>query len=359
VAPTFSDARDTDMEGDSGLLRALRLTRSYRGWNRSMGELFLPGGGRVFCDGADDGAYRIQGKNLSGLWADEVGLWRRWREAWDESIAFAVRIEPAKIIATGTPKRGHGLVRRLIDDPAVAQTLLRTMDNAGNLSAAALADLLDRYGGTTLGAQELEGAILNDADGALWKREQIRYGEAPLRGGPGGLVPDYARIVIGVDPAVTAGEDADETGIIVAAKGADGRGYILDDLSGRLDHNEWRRRVIAAYDEYRADLVVAEVNNGGDLVAANLRSGNWRGAYRAVHASRGKRTRAEPVAGLYEQGRVSHLRAFPELEDQLCNFTPETLTSPDRLDALVWAMTELLITTPTLTSASEVGLVNV
>lgn len=344
IGPTFGDARDTYLEGDSGLLRALGLPRGFRGWNRSQGELFLADGSRVFCDGADDGAYRIQGKNLAGVLAGEVGLWRRWREAWDESIAFAVRIPPARIIADGTPKRGHGLVNRLVTDPSVANRLLRTMDNAANLSPMALEELLRRYGGTTLGRQELEGAILEDADGALWKRNLIVYGNAPQHVRSGMLGPDYVRVVVAIDPAVTYGPESDETGMIICARGGDGRGYILDDQTGRLSPGDWARRAIAAYDEFRADAIVGEVNNGGDLVEANLRAAGFSGRFRAVHASRGKRVRAEPVAGLYEKKLVSHLRPFPELEDQLCNFTPETIASPDRLDALVWGMTDLMLT---------------
>lgn len=342
VAPTYADARDTCMEGArSGLLAVLGLPRRYSGWNRSQGELQLPDGGRVWIDGADDGALRIQGKNLSGVWADEIGLWRDWRTAWDESIAFAVRIDPAKIVATGTPKRGHGLVLRLIEDASIPKTLLRTWDNRGNLSAAAFKALVDRYGGTTLGRQELEGEILSDVEGALWRREMISYRAAPLHGVAGALLPDFLRIVVAIDPAVTHGADSDETGMVVAGKGGDGRGYVLEDASGRFTPGEWRKRAIALYDTHTADAIIAEVNNGGDMVESNLRAGGWLGRYRAVHASRGKRTRAEPISSLYEQGKISHLRPFTELEDQLCSFTSDSVVSPDRLDALVWAFTEL------------------
>lgn len=339
IGPTFGDARDVYMEGDSGLLQALHLPRSFKGWNRSQGELFLPSGGRVFCDGADDGAYRTQGKNLAGVLAGEVGLWKRWLEAWDESVAFAVRIDPARIIADGTPKRGHGLVRRLMDDPTVHKTLLRTLDNAANLSPIALAELLRRYQGTTLGRQELEGEILADAEGALWSRAMIQYGEAVQRPG----IADYLRLVVAIDPAVTYGAESDETGIVVGGRGSDGNGYILDDLSGHYPPAGWARQAIAAHDEYRADAIVGEVNNGGDLVEANLRAAGFTGRFIKVTASRGKRVRAEPIAALYEQGKVWHRLPFPELEDQLCQFTPESLQSPDRLDALVWAMSETML----------------
>jgi phage terminase large subunit-like protein len=345
VAPTFGDARDVCIEGPSGLLNALHLSRSYKGWNRSMGELFLPDGGVVFADGADDGALRIQGKNLAGLWADEVGLWRQWRTAWEESIAFAVRIDPALVVATGTPKRGHPLVMRLFNDETIPKTLLRTFDNAENLSQVALDELLRRYAGTTLGRQELEGEVLTDTPGALWRMDMILLGEAPLRfsNGDSEPTPEYRRIVVAIDPAVTYGPESDETGIIGGGVGIDGLGYVLDDQSGRFSPLDWARRAIALHDDLKADAIVAETNNGGDLVEANLRSVGFKGHFIKVTASRGKRVRAEPVAALYEQHRIKHRRAFVELEDQLCNFTPESVVSPDRLDALVWAFTELML----------------
>jgi predicted phage terminase large subunit-like protein len=342
VAPTYGDARDVCVEGPSGLLSALGLPRHYKPWNRSLGELNLPGGGTVYIDGADDGALRIQGKNLAGLWADEVGLWRQWKLAWDESIAFAVRIDPARIIATGTPKRGHPLVKRLMDDETVARTVVRTLDNAPNLSRAALDELLRRYEGTELGRQELEGDILSDVPGALVKRDQIQYGEAPRRYHENELVPDYSRIVVAIDPAGTYGPDSDETGIVVAGS-RESLGFVIDDLSGRFPPLEWARRAIRAYDENSADAIVVETNFGGDMVEQTLRSAGFTGHVIKVTASRGKALRAEPVTSKYEQGLIYHVRPFPELEDQLCSYTPDTKESPDRMDALVWAFTELLV----------------
>lgn len=324
------------------------LSRTFKGWNRSLGELNLPNGGVVYIDGADDGALRIQGRNLAGLWADEVGLWRRWKTAWEESIAFAVRIDPAKIIATGTPKRGHPLVKRLMEDLTVVKTIVRTLDNAANLSKAALNELMRRFAGTELGRQELDGEVLSDVPGALVKRDQIQYGDAPKRyDAAGELVPDYQRVVIAVDPAVTYGPDSDETGIIGAGVRED-QGFVLDDLSGRFSPLDWARRAMAAYDDLKADAIVAETNNGGDLVEANLRAAGFKGRFIKVTASRGKATRAEPITGKYEQGKIFHRRPFPELEDQLCTFVPPepgqtAVDSPDRLDALVWAFTELML----------------
>jgi predicted phage terminase large subunit-like protein len=342
VAPTYGDARDVCVEGPSGLLSALGLPRHYKPWNRSLGELNLSDGGTVYIDGADDGALRIQGKNLAGLWADEVGLWRQWKLAWDESIAFAVRIDPARIIATGTPKRGHPLVKRLMEDETVARTVVRTLDNAPNLSRAALDELLRRYEGTELGRQELEGDILSDVPGALVKRDQIQYAQAPRRYHENELVPDYSRIVVAIDPAGTYGPDSDETGIVVAGS-RESLGFVIDDLSGRFPPLEWARRAIRAYDENSADAIVVETNFGGDMVEQTLRSAGFTGHVIKVTASRGKSLRAEPVTSKYEQGLIYHVRPFPELEDQLCSYTPDTKESPDRMDALVWAFTELLV----------------
>src|SRR5947207_145760 len=270
VAPTFGDARDVCVEGPSGLLNAFGLPRSFKGWNRSYGELFLPNASGVYCDGADDGALRIQGRNLAGLWADEVGLWRQWRIAWEESIAYAVRIDPARIVATGTPKRGHPLVKLLLHDDSVQTTRMRTADNAVNLSSAALADLQRRYAGTELGRQELEGEELTDVPGALVRREMIGYGDAPLSVQEGVVRPTYQRVVVAIDPAVSYGPESDETGITVQAKGIDGKGYVLDDISGHYSPHDWARAAMNAFDEHKADAIVGEVNNGGDLVESNL-----------------------------------------------------------------------------------------
>jgi predicted phage terminase large subunit-like protein len=343
VAPTYGDARDVCVEGPSGLLAALGLPKGYKPWNRSLGELNLPGGGTVYIDGADDGALRIQGKNLAGLWADEVGLWKQWKTAWEESIAFAVRIDPARIIATGTPKRGHPLVKRLMGDDTVAKTVVRTMDNVANLSQTAVDELLRRYEGTELGRQELEGDILGDVPGALVKRDQIQYGAAPKRyNDRQELVPDYTRIVVAIDPAGTYGPDSDETGIVVGAV-RESLGFVLDDLSGRFSPQDWATRAIKAYEEHQADAIVVERNYGGDMVRHTLQSVGFTGRIIEVVASRGKTLRAEPVTAKYEQGLIYHLRPFPELEDQLCTYTPDTKESPDRMDALVWAFTELMI----------------
>jgi predicted phage terminase large subunit-like protein len=264
-------------------------------------------------------------------------------------------VDPARIVATGTPKRGHPLVTELNDDETVPKTVVRTLDNRANLSEVAITELLRRYEGTTLGQQELEGVVLADVPGALWNREIIRYDTPPQRWAiePGGKVlrDDYHRVVVAVDPAGTYGPDSDETGIIVA--GARGNlGYIVDDLSGRFTPDQWAQRVITAYHLHLADVIVAESNYGGEMVRMNIQRRDPTVNVKLVTASKGKAIRAEPVSALYEQGRVFHVRPFPELEDQLCTYTKESKDSPDRLDALVWGLQDLLLSSVTITDAS-------
>jgi predicted phage terminase large subunit-like protein len=351
IAPTYGDGKTVCIEGGSGLLRALGLPPRYRGWNRGDGELYLPNGGVVFVTGADQGAPRIQGKNLSGAWCDEIGLWARgarsrkrsdtppWKVAWAESLGFALRKDPSRIVATGTPKRGHPLVKQLLADPKVHSVRLRTLDNAANLNEERLAELLDQYAGTTLGRQELEGIFSDDVVGALWKAADIedqRVDQAPA----------LTTIVVAIDPAVTSGEDSDETGIVVAGIASDGEVYILADLSLKASPQQWMRAAIDGHDLHEADRMVAEVNNGGDLIETMLRAqAGERIAYRKVTATRGKQLRAEPVAALYEQGRVHHVGVFERLEEQMLTWTPEDPSSPDRLDAVVWAVTDLALGT--------------
>lgn len=344
VAPTDAAVRDVCIEGPSGLIAAFHtnLAEIKRGasqhvlsYNSTMAQLRLKNGSIIYGDGADDGAPTIQGKNLRGMWADEVGLWRKWQQAWEESIRYAVRLSPARIIATGTPKRGHPLVRALMADDAVDKTLLKTSDNAANLDPALLAELYSKYGGTTLGRQELEGEILDDVPGALWRRILIEERRTMDH-------PAFVRVVVAIDPSATSTESADECGIVVAAIDAAGIGYVLADVSLRASPNVWASKAVGAYHRWFADRIVAETNNGGEMVGQIIRTLDPEIAYRAVTASRGKQTRAEPVAALYEQGKVRHVGTFELLEDQMCQWVPGE-KSPDRMDALVWALTELMV----------------
>jgi phage terminase large subunit-like protein len=377
VSPTFSDARSLAIEGpDSGLLAALGTSKAevdagksplVASWNRSLGELTLRSGSRIYATGADNGAIRLQGKNLRGVWADEIGLWEDWSTAWDESIRMATRLAGSKIIATGTPKsarKSAKLIRRLIDDPKVDNRLLRTLDNAANLSDEFLEDVT---GGLTgrLSRQELEGELI-DAEGALWSYEMIDASRVACRCGhlPGKhpdetagqcidhdcpctayrpVHPELVYIVVAVDPAVTNDDGSDETGIVIAGKGADGHGYVLLDASFKGHPADVARKVTGLYETYRANWIVAEVNNGGDYIGALIKGVNPNVGYKKVRATHGKYLRAEPIAALYEQGRVHHLQRFERMEEQMCTFEPGSKESPDRLDALVYALTECKI----------------
>ena len=365
VAPTYADGRDVCVEGESGLLAAFGTTRSQvmdggsrfvESWNRSQGVMLLRNGTVIYVDGADDGATRIQGHNLAGCWASEVGLWRRWQVAWEESIRYAVRHDPARIVADGTPKRGHGLVRLLNGDDAIPKSRLRTFDNVENLNRFTVEGWVRQYGGTALGRQELEGEVLEDVPGAAWQRAWIDETRiAPSESGRWLELhkADLVRVVVGVDPATTSAEGADETGIVACAefmhpadKHEDRRHphyAVLEDGSLHATPAVWGLRAVTLYERLAADAVIGETNKGGEMIEHVIHSVNGSVAFRAVHATRGKVIRAEPIAALYEQGKVHHVGAFPELEDQQCSYVAGESSSPDRMDALVWALTDLAI----------------
>lgn len=345
VAQAFDDGRDTMVEGESGLQVVLEHRKVVYKWNRSLGQIELANGSRADIYSSER-PKQLRGPQHHIAWGDEPAYWKdaplgdAENTTWS-NLKLGLRLgDNPQAVLTTTPLPNK-LIKLLIGESNIVATRGSTYENLDNLSPKFRREVVQRYEGTRLGQQELYAEILSDIEGALWRREMIRYDRAPLHGVAGELVPDYLRVVVAIDPAVTYGPDSDETGIIVAGKGSDGRGYVIDDQSGRFSPHDWAKRAIAAYREYKADAIVAEVNNGGDLVEANLRASGFSDSYRAVHASRGKRVRAEPISGRYEQGKISHLRPFVELEDQLCNFTPDSLVSPDRLDALVWAFTDL------------------
>lgn len=339
IARTYSDATQVCVEGESGLLSTFSpAEREGLEWNRSLGEGILKNGSRwtVFTSEKPDS---LRGPQFHCLWADELAAWEKNRAAW-EQVPFVVRLpwpsepERAGRIVVSTTPRPVREIRELLKSPDTAVSGGTSFENWKNLNKLAQAKL-EALRGTRLGRQELMAEILDDVPGALWQRaiiEKHRIEKAP----------ELTRIVIGVDPAVTAGEDSDETGIVVVGKGVDGRYYVLADRTCRLSPDGWARRTIEAFEEFEADRVVAEVNQGGDLVERLLRSASKNVPYKAVRATKGKRTRAEPIAALYEQGKVSHVGGHEKLEDQQCTFTPDGFEgSPDRVDALVWALTEL------------------
>ena len=332
VAPTAADARDTCIEGDSGLLNVLPR-EAVQTWNRSLGELILINGTRYKAFSADE-PERLRGPQHHRAWADELAAWR-YPEAWDQ-LMFGLRLgDHPQAVVTTTPKPTP-LVKALVAAKTSHVTRGSTFDNAANLAPSALQMLKEKYEGTRLGRQELEAEILGDLPGALWSLATLdayRLREAPQMG----------RIVVAVDPAVTATEASDEHGIIVAGL-ADQRGVVLEDASLSGSPNEWARRAVSLYRSWNADAIVIEVNQGGDMVAHTIRTIDPNVKIREVRASRGKHVRAEPIAALYEQGRVAHVGSFPELEAQMTQMTTngfEGEGSPDRVDALVWAMTEL------------------
>lgn len=335
IGRSEQDTRETCVEGGSGLLRALGLQRSSPAYRRGTGQIRLPNGSVVYSYSAES-PERQRGPNLSGVWADELAAWRYLSQTWEETLLPSVRIGNPQVVVTTTP-RPVPLLREFVSrtDGSVVITRGSTFDNEANLSARALAEFR-RYEGTRIGRQELLGELLDDVEGALWHRDLIE----PYR--VRRIDRDVlTRIVVGVDPAVTAGEHSDETGIVVAAVDRDGRGYVLDDLTCRLPPDGWARKVAHAVEKWGADRVVAEQNQGYQLVESVLRTVDPSLPLTLVHAKHGKVTRAEPIAAVYEQGKVSHVGAFPELEDQMCTWVPGQAASPDRLDAMAWAFTEL------------------
>jgi len=342
VAPTAADARDVMVEGESGLL-AIGPPQQRPQYEPTKRRLTWPNGAIATTYSADE-PERLRGPQHDAAWCDEIASWR-YPEAWD-MLMFGLRLGPdPRVVVTTTPKPVK-IIRELLTDPTTVVTRGSSYENRANLADAFFAQIIRKYEGTRLGRQEIEAELLDDVPGALWNRTRLEELRWPLSKS----VPDLVRIVVAIDPATTSGEDADETGIIVAGKDGGGRGYVLADRSGHYTPTEWAQLAIALYRQHKADRIVAEVNNGGDMVEATLRMIDPNVPYTAVHASRGKVVRAEPVAALYEQqpGRVFHVGTFPTLEDQMCAFTTDfdrktAGFSPDRVDALVWAFSDLLV----------------
>jgi phage terminase large subunit-like protein len=340
VAPTAGDARDVMVEGESGLL-AIGFKHQRPVYEPSKRRLTWPNGSIATTYSADE-PERLRGPQHDLAWCDEIASWR-YPEAWD-MLMFGLRLgEDPRVVVTTTPKPVK-IIRELLADPTTVVTKGATYENAANLAPAFLAQIVKRYEGTRLGRQELNAEVLDDVPGALWNRQRLEE----LRWLHHRPLPELTRIVVAIDPAASSSEDADETGIILAAKDARGTGYVLGDYSGRYTPTQWAARAIALYRDHKADRVVGEVNNGGEMVENTLRMVDANVAFTAVRASRGKVIRAEPVSALYEQNRVWHVGSFPMLEDQMCGFTSDfdrsiAGFSPDRVDALVWAFTDLLV----------------
>lgn len=340
IAPTAGDIRKVMIEGRDGGLLSCYPPGEQPHYEPSKGHLLTwPNGNVGYCFSADE-PERLRGPQCCRFWADELATWRFGQEAWD-NLMFGFRLgDELRGIVTTTPKPIK-LLKDIIADKYTVTTRGSTYDNRGNLSPQFFQSVVTKYEGTRLGRQELLAELLEDTPGALWKSKQIDSLRVQLHHVRWDLLE---RIVVAIDPAVTAEEHSDETGIVVAARTVSGHVVVLDDLSCKETPLGWARVAVNAYKTRRADIIVGEVNMGGDLVAANIHAVAPEVNFRSVRATRGKMLRAEPVAALYEQGRVHHVGFFKDLEEQMCNYVPGTsVKSPDRMDALVWAITELVV----------------
>lgn len=343
IGMTAGAVRDTCYEGTSGLVEVMPSSEILK-YNRSLGQLTLKNGSRSFSfSGADP--EKLRGFQSSYLWMDEISSFQYPQETWDMALLGLRLGDHPRIIVTTTPKPSE-LIKELVgrgqtDRKHVILTTGSTFDNAANLPESTLAALRERYEGTTMGRQELYAELILDDPGALWTRTLIDANRVP-----GVNVKDMAEIVVAIDPSMSvATERESETGIIIAGRSArDGKCYILEDCSRlRPSPQEWAQLAIAKYHEYQANRIVAEVNQGYDLVTNLLNTLDGKVPVKKVFATRGgKFLRAEPIAALYEQGRVKHVGLHAKLEDQMTQWVPGK-PSPDRLDAMVWAVTQLML----------------
>jgi phage terminase large subunit-like protein len=342
IARKLEEVRTTMVEGESGLLNCFSQAELIGSkWNRGTCELYLANGSQL------KGYTAEEPKNLRGpqhhiAWADEAAQWQdaplgiQQDTTWS-NLMMGLRLGAnPRCVVTTTP-RPFKLIRELLTDPNTVVTRGTTYDNLANLAPTFRAQILRQFEGTRLGRQELSGELLEDVEGALWNQGMIE----PYRIRRDDL-PALRRIVVAIDPAVSSNEESSETGIVVGGEDGAGGSYILADASGQYTPLEWANRAVNLFAEWQADRIIGEVNNGGDLVEANVRTVSRNVPFSQVRASRGKATRAEPIASLYEQGRVHHVGVFGPLEDQMTSWVPNTgMASPDRMDALVWCETEL------------------
>lgn len=333
IGRTYQDARFTMVEGPSGIVATASIDFKPT-WEPGNMLLRWPNGvkGRLYTSDKPEG---IRGGNLGFVWADEPAHWKWKPDTWHQTVEFALRMGKAQAVLTTTPLKTDPLLRALETMGDTVTTTASTLDNPF-LTTEIRTMFENLYKGTTIGRQEMGGEYIDDVVGALWSADLID----PYRVS---YAPELARVVVALDPAVTSNKDSDETGVIVAGISHDGHGYVLQDKSATLSPLGWARAGVGAYKRWHADRVIAEVNNGGDLVETNLRIVDPNVSYKSVRATRGKEIRAEPIVALYERGMIHHVGAFPELEKQLTQWVPSEGKSPDRLDALVWALHELFI----------------
>ncbi|MGJ0619704.1 MAG: DNA-packaging protein [Methylocystis sp.] len=337
VAPTAGDARDVMVEGESGILACSPSWDRPR-YEPSKRRVTWKNGARATLYSAED-PEALRGPQFSAAWADELCAWPYAQETWD-MLQFGLRLGRNPQCAVTTTPKPIKVLKDLIVNPATVVTGGSTYANRANLAEGFFAQIIRRYEGTRLGRQELLAEILDDVPGALWTRAM--FDKHRIR-----AAPELRRVVVAIDPSGASGDDdaSNSIGIIGAGLGIDGRGYVLTDRTCSLSPAGWGRRAVDAYHEFKADRIVAEQNFGGAMVEHVIKTTDPKASFRAVVASRGKVVRAEPVAALYEQGRISHVGAFSDLEDQACQMTESGFVgdgSPDRVDALVWAITDLM-----------------
>lgn len=333
IGATTSDVRNTMVEGESGIM-AVCPPDNYPKYEPSKRRVVWPNGAMATCFTADE-PDRLRGPQHDRAWCDELAAWRHPRRAYD-MLLLGLRLgrDPRCVITT-TPKPVT-LLREMIADPQVVVTRGGTRENLGNLAPAFRQRILYRYEGTTLGRQELDAELLEEAPGALWTAAAIEAHRVKA-------APELSQLLVAVDPSTTATDESDECGIILGGLGRDDHHiYVIDDRSRRCGPNEWASIAVNLARDAQADGIVYESNQGGDLVRSVLKTQGATVPIKSVFASRGKRARAEPVAALYEQGRVHHVGGLPDLEDQLRNWIPGSEDSPDRLDALVWLVSKMI-----------------
>lgn len=340
VASTAADARDVMIEGDSGLL-AVSPNGERPEYQPSKRRLTWPNGAVATVYSAEK-PDALRGPQHDTAWCDELAKWKYLEPAWNNlQLGLRLGVAPQQVITT-TP-RAIGALKSILARDDTVVTRGTSYDNRANLAPTFFAEIIRRYEGTRFGRQELDAELLEDVAGALWTRRMLDA--ARLRQGTD--APELVRVVIGVDPSGTRGDDErDSVGIVAAGKGVDGLGYVLADFTCSLSPAGWARRIAEAASAYRADCIVAEANFGGAMVESVVTTANPGVRIKMVTASRGKIVRAEPIAALYEQKRVKHAGSFPALEDQLIAFTPDGYIgegSPDRADAMIWALTELML----------------
>ena len=333
IGQSIAEAKAVMVFGESGLMNVFE-SHEKPGFCSTTNTLYFKNGAKATLFGGNS-PERLRGPQFDFAWIDEFAKFKRPEELFNQ-VMMCLRLgENPRCIITTTP-RPVPFLKKLSDQKTTITTHGTTFDNAKNLAPNYLQEMQKTYAQTTLGLQELYAELLLDHEGALWKREMIRYKMPETE--------DWKRVVIAIDPATTHHAQSDETGIVIAGLHEDGYVYVLDDLSGKLSPTEWGIKVTEAYWKHKADRVVAEINKGGDLVERVVKSIDPHVSYRAVRATRGKIVRAEPVAALYEQDKIYHIKPFKKLEEQCCEYNPEyTTNSPDRMDALVWAITDLML----------------